>query len=81
MTIAIRAELDAQTSALVKRVADSQGRSVEEFAAQAIRVAAEEAELLGLAQTGQADFSADRWISHEQMVEFLEFRRRERAPS
>lgn len=77
--MAIRAELDDQTSALVKRIADSQGRSVEDFAADAIREAAEGAELLELARVGEADFAAGRWITHEEMVEYIEDRRRQRA--
>lgn len=79
--MAIRMEFDADTSALVRRVADSQGRTVEEFAAHAIREAALEAELLSLAEAGKADFDAGRWISHEQMVNFLDDRRRKRAQS
>jgi predicted transcriptional regulator len=81
MTEAIRAELDEQTFALVKQIAASQGRSVEDFAADAICGAAEEAQLRELARVGEEDFAAGRWISHEQMIEFLDERRRKRTCS
>lgn len=72
--------LDDATEALLQRVAASQGKSKESFAAEALREAVEfEAGLLEMAKKGQEDFAQGRWITHRQLVDRLEARRRKQA--
>lgn len=72
MPTAIRAEVDEVTAALVHRIAQSQGRSVEAFASAVIREAAEqEAELLNYAQPGLDDLDAGRSMTQDQFVAWL----------
>ncbi|NNM77008.1 CopG family transcriptional regulator [Sphingomonas sp. ID1715] len=76
MTIAVTTELDDKTAAIVSRVVNAQGISVEEFAADAIREAAiHEAELLDFAQPGVDDLDAGRWVTHEELVQWLDERK------
>lgn len=78
-TSVITARLDAETLALVDKVAKAQGRSRAWFAAQAIqRVAEREADFLAFVQEGIDAADRGELIPHEEL--FREIRARRSKP-
>ena len=78
--LSITADLDPETAALVARIAKEQGKSQEAFAADAIRDAVhQDAELIEFARAGVDDLDSGRWLTHEQMIEWLRQRKAGRA--
>ncbi|MGN6375008.1 MAG: CopG family ribbon-helix-helix protein [Sphingomonas sp.] len=76
----ITARIDAETSALVDRLAAAQGRSRSWFAAQAVRrMADEEAAFLAFVQEGVDAADRGEFIPHEQVFEQLRARRARRS--
>ena len=76
----ITADLDPETALLLARIAREQGRSQEAFAADAIRDALhEDAELIEFAKPGLDDLDNGRWLTHEQMMDWLQRRKAGRA--
>lgn len=72
----ITARLDAETLALVDKVASAQGRSRSWFAAQAIRKVAEsEAEFLAFVQEGIDAADRGELIPHEEVFRRIRERR------
>lgn len=68
-TAVITARLDAETLALVDKVASAQGRSRSWFAAQAIRKVAEsEAEFLAFVQEGIDAADRGQLVPHEAVM-------------
>ena len=69
----ITARVDAETAALVDRVARANGKTRASFAAEAIRRAAEdEAEFLAFVQVGIDDLDAGRTVPHEEVMAMLD---------
>jgi predicted transcriptional regulator len=78
-TAVVTARLDAETLALVDKVAKAQGRSRAWFAAQAIqRVAEREADFLAFVQEGIDAADRGELIPHEEV--FREIRTRRPKP-
>ena len=72
-TSVITTRLDAETLALVDRLAAARGRTRSWFAAQAIRIAArQEAEVLAFVQVGLDDIAAGHTVPHEQVMAELD---------
>lgn len=69
----ITARVDADTLALVDKVAKSQGRSRAWFVARAVQRAAEsEADFMAFVQEGLDDIAAGRTVPHEEMLLLLD---------
>jgi len=78
-TAVITARLDAETLALVDKVAKAQGRSRSWFAARAIqRVAENEADFLAFVQEGIDSADRGELVPHEEV--FREIRARRAKP-
>ena len=71
----ITAQVDAHTLAIVEELARVRGRSIEEFAAEAIqRVAESEADFRAFIQVGIDSADRGELIPHEQVMAELEAR-------
>jgi predicted transcriptional regulator len=76
----ITARIDAETSALVDKIAAAQGRSRSWFAAQAVRrMAEEEAAFLAFVQEGIDAADRGELIPHEEVFAHLRARRARRS--
>ena len=68
----ISTEVDAETAAMIEVATGASGQTAEEFVAEAVRNAAQEAaenvELMRLAEPGLRDLEEGRWLTHEQMM-------------
>jgi len=72
-TAVITARLDAETLALVDKVASARGRSRAWFVAKAVENAARrETEFLTLVQEGFDDIEAGRFVEHEVVLADLD---------
>jgi predicted transcriptional regulator len=72
-TAVVTARLDAETLALVDKVAKAQGRSRAAFAAEAIqRVAEHEADYLAFIQVGIDAADRGEFVPHEQVMAELD---------
>lgn len=70
--VVISARIDADTAALLDKVAASRRRSRAWLVADAVkRMAEEEAEYLAFIQVGLDDIAAGRTIPHEEMMQWL----------
>ncbi|MFD1787304.1 CopG family ribbon-helix-helix protein [Sphingomonas floccifaciens] len=69
----ITAALDAETFSIVERLAGEQGRSVEDFAAEAIRrVAESEADYRAFLQVGIDALDRGEFVTHEEVMAKLD---------
>lgn len=69
----ITAPIDADTLAIVEQLARAQGRSVEQYAAEAIqRVAESDADFRAFVQVGIDAADRGEFISHEDMMAELD---------
>ena len=76
--VVISARIDADTDALLDKVAASRRRSRAWLVADAVkRMAEEEAEYLGFVQVGLDDIAAGRTISSEDMLAWIDQKRAE----
>ena len=73
--VVISARIDAETAALLDKVAASRRRSRAWLVADAVkRMAEEEAEYLAFVQVGLDDIAAGRTIPHDEMLEWIDSR-------
>jgi predicted transcriptional regulator len=71
----ITAPIDAETLALVEQLAEAQGRSVEDYVAEAVRrVAESEADFRAFVQVGIDQADRGELIPHEEVMAELEAR-------
>jgi len=71
----ITAPIDAETLALVEQLAEAQGRSVEDYVAEAVqRVAESEADFRAFVQVGIDAADRGELIPHEEVMAELEAR-------
>lgn len=71
----ITTQIDAETLALVEQLAEARGRSIEDFAAEAIqRVAESEADFRAFVQVGIDAAARGELVPHEQVMAELEAR-------
>ncbi|KRC80922.1 CopG family ribbon-helix-helix protein [Sphingomonas sp. Root241] len=71
----ITTQIDAETLALVEQLAEARGRSIEDFAAEAIqRVAESEADFRAFVQVGIDAADRGELVPHEQVMAELEAR-------
>lgn len=69
----ITAQIDAETLAIVQRLAEAQGRSVADFAAEAIqRVAESEADYRAFLMEGIEAADRGEFVSHEEVMAELD---------